>query len=224
MSAASGSSSDDPYAGSRASLRETLKWLVGLFGALAAAIVGGSPLTGFGSLPWGWRLWLVIISGALGLACVFCFVALVVKFMIGEPFFLSKLEKDKKLRDFVDRHRDELLPPDHPNIGRFLMMRRDSIKILGAMNLSKNLTSREIKQRDEAQKFLGEVNPFLFRLASLVAYEELRQKVMGKARLLIALAAVAVLCFAVFAWATNPPKLAENLPSAGKLSAVENRP
>jgi outer membrane protein OmpA-like peptidoglycan-associated protein len=39
----------DPYATAKANLRDTVKWLGGIFGALAAAVVAGAPLSGLGS-------------------------------------------------------------------------------------------------------------------------------------------------------------------------------
>lgn len=36
----------DPHAAARANIRDTVKWLIAAFAGMAAAIVGGSPLTG----------------------------------------------------------------------------------------------------------------------------------------------------------------------------------
>lgn len=46
----SASAGRDPYASDKANLRDTIKWLAGIFGALAAAVIAGTPLSGLGAL------------------------------------------------------------------------------------------------------------------------------------------------------------------------------
>ena len=64
MTEAAPDGQDEAFRGATANLRETAKWLIGGLVTTAVAVLAGSPLTGFGALEVGWRLW-VAVGGAL---------------------------------------------------------------------------------------------------------------------------------------------------------------
>lgn len=91
--AAAGGAGSDPYASSKANLRETIKWLAGIFSALAAFVIGSTPLSGLGSpaLSEGART-----IGSLAILVGFCAICAAVVIMIrllrSDLLYLSDLD------------------------------------------------------------------------------------------------------------------------------------
>jgi hypothetical protein len=103
--------SGDRFATPLANLRDTVKWLVAAFAGLAAVALGSSPLTGLGSLPLGWRLYLAIAGGITGLFFVFAAIYKALRVLAAEPFFLAEVKRSADLRSYLDEHAEDLLPP-----------------------------------------------------------------------------------------------------------------
>src|SRR5260370_40527129 len=113
----------DQFAAARANLRDTVKWLIAALAALAAAILAGSPLTSFGTLGPGPRLYIAIAAGSIGMILVFAAIYIAFRLLVWRPFFLSDLAADRDLSKFIDEHATDLLPPEIPNLKEFLERR-----------------------------------------------------------------------------------------------------
>src|ERR1700722_4134151 len=58
----------DPFAGAKASLRDTIKWLATTFAAVIGVVIAGTSLSGISKLT-GINLELALSGGIVGLAC-----------------------------------------------------------------------------------------------------------------------------------------------------------
>ena len=123
----------DPFAAARANIRETVKWLVTAFAAMTAAVVGTSPLTGLGSLPFGERLYLAVGAGFIGLLIAAWVIAKALRLLVTPPFFLGDIVADAALREFVDTHAYDLMPSQYPTVGQVVAARKDALDILRGM-------------------------------------------------------------------------------------------
>jgi len=192
-------SQNDPFAAARSNLRDTIKWLIAALAGLAAAFLGASPLTAFGSLAPGWRLYMAVGAGFLGLVFVFIAIFLAFRLLVVRPFFLSDLAVNKTLSAFIQGHASDLLPPRSQRFDGFLEERASAMAIL--QNPSYKPGDED---RVKALDFVTQTDPYVSRIVSLAYYESLRESLMATAWLLIILGICAVVALGTFAWAANP--------------------
>lgn len=206
----------DAYAGAKASLRDTIKWVAAAFAALAAAVLAGGPLTGLGSLPPGSRLALAVLGAAIGLVCTFCAIWVALKFLAWKPFFLSELEHHEALCALINEHAGDILPPETPDVRSFLAAR------VGAINEIRTTaaTPYDPAYTRAVARFLS-IDTTSRNLTNFVHYELLRRSLVVKARSLFALAIGAAVGLGLFAWAANPTK---EKASTGQTSQLEILP
>lgn len=114
----------DPFADAKANIRETVKWLAATFAALAAVVIGGSPVSGLGELSVnGLAFWLgaLCLLSAFTLICIALRVTL--RILRPEAIFRSNLYTDapphtnasdkdelKRIRAMINGHAKDLLP------------------------------------------------------------------------------------------------------------------
>ncbi|HEX7913889.1 MAG TPA: hypothetical protein VF534_38235, partial [Paraburkholderia sp.] len=129
---AAAAAAGDPYATNKANLRDTIKWLAGIFGALAAVVIAGTPLSGLGALPWPSTkfLW---AGGTLlfSFVCICLALIFTLRLLRADLLYFSDLAPDasaprtrvpweiKRLRKNIDKHRADLLPPGYPSMDKF---------------------------------------------------------------------------------------------------------
>ena len=122
-SSESGGAAGDPYASSKATLRETIKWLAGIFGALAAVVIGGTPLSGLGAMPPSappfWQAGLALLVAFI---CICLALVLSLRLLRADLLYLSDIDPAvpvagrsnakelKLLRKDVQEHRVDLYP------------------------------------------------------------------------------------------------------------------
>jgi hypothetical protein len=187
----------DPFAAAQANIRETVKWLVTAFAAMTAAVVGTSPLTGLGSLPFGERLYLAVGAGFIGLLIAAWVIAKALRLLVTPPFFLGDIVADAALREFVDTHAYDLMPSQYPTVAQVVAARKDALDILRGMVAG---------NADDARVTLRKLSPWTDRLMSIGYLEHLRRRLDGSLWSMAVAAFAAVLFFGIFAWAANPPK------------------
>lgn len=187
----------DPFASARTNIRETVKWLVAAFAAMAAAIVGTSPLTGLGSLPPGERLYVAVGAGVIGLLIAAWVIARALRLLVTPPFFLGDIAADEALRQFIEAHAYDLMPPQYPTIAQIVAARTAALDVLRGTVAG---------NRDDARAALRALSPWTDRLMSLGYLEQLRRRLDGSLLSMATAAFAAVLAFGIFAWAANPPK------------------
>jgi hypothetical protein len=198
----------DPIASARANLRDTIKWLITALAALAATVLGSSPLTAFGTLTPGWRLYLAIGCGFTGLMLVLAAIYIAFRLLVWKPFFLSEIASDSELSTFIQANASDLLPAEFPKLDEFLKARKEARETLQNTALQPNDPLRA-----KAERFIRLSDPFVERLISFAYFERLRSNLIAKSRVLFALIICAVIALGAFAWAANP---------IGKTSEVEH--
>lgn len=189
----------DLFADARSNIRDTVKWLIAALAGLAAIVLGGSPLTAFGTLSPGWRLYLAIGTGSLGLLFVFIAMFLAFRLLVWEPFFLGDLPKNRELSKFLEEHAADLLPSEYPTIKTFLDA-RDAARA----KLMKKSSDVSPEERANAAQFIDESDPFVDKLLSLAHFEYLRRRLVRSGWVFFTLAICAVVALGAFAWAANP--------------------
>jgi hypothetical protein len=193
------SSATDQFAAARGNLRDTIKWLITALAALAAAVLGSSPLTGFGTLGPGLRLIVAIATGSAGLALVLIAIYKAFRLLVGQPLFLSDMTTNAELHDFIEQHAADLLPPECQKLDDLLRLRNNARE-----TLQRTAREAENQERARAKQFMDESDPVVDRLLNLAHYEKLRRELLAAGKILFALAIGAVVCLGAFAWAANP--------------------
>jgi len=187
----------DPLGPARSNLRETIKWLIAIFAGLAAAVVGGSPLTGLGSLPAGWRLWLACGAATVAVMAIFTAIYVAFRLLVARPFFLADIRADPSLKSFVEANADALLPPEYSSFDDFLRTWDAAVACLRDGRGPAVAGSRS---------FYTNALATITDIIRLTHYEQLRRALMTAGPRLFQLAAVATVALGVFAWSANPRK------------------
>lgn len=197
----------DPFAGAKANLRDTIKWLTTTFAAVVAAVLAGSPLTGLGGMPFTWRFVLAVVAALAGMGCLLLAIVRTLGLLRSEAFFLDTARNDQRLLEIVDQNAVDLLPPQYSSALDFLDQRK---KLREAINSESDTNSQQYKEHLALYEAFDLVSA---RITSFLHFEYLALRLKEEARLLVPLAIGAVAGLGVFAWAANPPKAAIVAPS-----------
>jgi hypothetical protein len=100
----------DPYAAGRANLRETAKWLAAVLSGLGAVVAAGISASGFAALS-GEPLTRAVVAAGLAMACILVGIALLVRILGVEAYFLGTLRQTQWLVKRIDEAGTDLLPP-----------------------------------------------------------------------------------------------------------------
>jgi hypothetical protein len=192
----------DPFAGAKANLRETVKWLATVFAGLAAVVAAGASLTGVSQLK-GPAQVVALAGAAVGLICVILAAGIMLRLLTTKTFFVSDLDNAEHLalRQFLDRHAVDFLPAEFPTVGAMLEARLNWTR--DAYRFKDDQASR---QYIEANKSLGELEPHLYRLTTLAQLESMRRDFNARIPWLFGLALGALLGLGVFAVYSTPAK------------------
>lgn len=98
----------DVYAAQKSNIRDTAKWMATAYAAVAAVIIAGAPFSGLNALA-GEKLVIAVIFGVIALASVLLAINDILSFLIGDYAFVSELPVE--VRDFIDEHAADVLPP-----------------------------------------------------------------------------------------------------------------
>lgn len=88
------------FASARASLRDTVKWLVGVGAALGAALAAGISFTALGKLD-GPALGMALVMGLVALSALILALNGLLGVMLVQPFTITELLKDQPLCDRI---------------------------------------------------------------------------------------------------------------------------
>ena len=98
----------DPYAGQKANIRETVKYMAAAYAACGTVIFAGASLSGIGALSPD-RLALVLLAGGTALLCVLVGIKQVLDLLNTDFVFASNLSPAATA--FINTNRADLLPP-----------------------------------------------------------------------------------------------------------------
>jgi hypothetical protein len=184
----------DPFAGAKANLRDTVKWLATAFAGIGAAVLAGTSLTGIAGLE-GTRLALALGCGAAGLICVFVATGILLSLLTSESFVLSQIDADPALKARLNQRADDILPPEFASLDAFLGLRREAIAVI-------RTTANDPQRHDaykQASAFYASIEPAVARLVNLAHFEVLRSTIARRRWWVFILAIGALLGLGAFA-------------------------
>lgn len=193
--------SQDLYTAAIQQFRETSKWIVAAAAGMAALALGGSPLTGLGSLRPDVRLWLAIIAGVVGLLGVAIVVWLAVRVLSGATLILSdvvsKPEFEKNRKEIYRRIGRMFPKPEEAEIHRWNSLNN-------AFVLKYEVQERSTSERERTE---GRYSRNVVRLVLLnAALLQTQEKFDVLCLALTVVFPILILSIGTFAWAANPGK------------------
>ncbi len=121
----------DPFAGAKARIGETVKWLAATLAALGAVATAGLSVTGLPALPPD-RLPLVMLCGLIAGASILWAIGILLGLMVGDAYTLHDLADDKDRKQQIDRWSTDVLPPDVITVDEMIAKRREAVAALRA--------------------------------------------------------------------------------------------
>lgn len=156
------------FAAARASLRDTIKWLVGVASGLGAVLAAGISFTALGALE-GAELGLAIVLGAIALSAMMLSLGALLEVLLVRPFTLDELRGSPYLLHRLNG--SGILPPGYTTLDE-LIANRDAA-----------LHDLQIDEEDAAaQKNLADSAHEIGRAQDLAAFLDLRDKVKATIR------------------------------------------
>lgn len=218
MTSSSEMSGGDAFATHKANLRDTVKWLAGVFAALAGAVIAGAPLSGINDVPWRSVQFLAALTSLLvGFACLCTALVLTLRLLRSDVLFPADLNPDvslngrddateiQVLREIVDRHRLDLFLPEFPSMRASLERVRELQALAGASRDDKET----FKEFDQAIEILVANQRSVLAYA---VYQRFYNRLRASTRPLFALGTCALLALLVFGMITKPSKSAPTPP------------
>lgn len=195
------SSAADQFRAASLSLRETIKWLIAGFAAIAAAIMGAVPLVSLGSLA-GSNLYVAAAAGALAVAAILVALYLALDLLLSDSFYLGTLSEDsaKDVRKKLERYQDNLVAPNFASLAQFLERRQAFRRRAQAYDglPEERRTQREV---DEIKKEQEVILPTERLIVAAGHFELLSERARKRVPWLLALALLASSALVVVAWA-----------------------
>lgn len=204
--------SKSDFTSAATTLRDTVKWLAAAFAGTAALVIGNSPLSALGQLPLAHQaLAILLLAGGFGLICA----ALWRTLRILKPDVLyrsdllgthdqqrtaEELEELQALRDTIDAHGADLLPPN-----------ADSLPQLAAdlAQIEKDLDEAEAEQPPDPQA-IEELKSAraaywkeIAKVLPLAQYLRLHRRFEKEQLRMAVLSVLALLCLLLFAIASS---------------------
>lgn len=192
----------DPFAGAKASLRDTIKWLATTFAAVIGVVIAGTSLSGISKLT-GINLELALTGGIVGLACIVLATGVMLRLLVPHSFYFGELlqpENDALLRR-LNRHAIEILPPEIADIETFVA-RRD----MAVQQIRRGVNDPNSSEYQLGSTFLDDIQGTLASLTYLAHYEKLRENLHRAEPTLFVLALGAICGLGVFAVFTGTAK------------------
>jgi hypothetical protein len=188
----------DPFAGAKANLRDTIKWLVTIFAGLAAAVTAGASLGGVSGAE-GMRLYWALGGGALGVLCLALAAGVALRLLTARSFFLGDLAGEPAIKAKLEAHAIDLLPPQIASLDDFLKQRAAAAAIAAD-------AKRTSDERAGAGAFFASLEPTTARLVNLAQFEVMCRAFERARPRLFVLAGVALFGLGLFAVFSGPDK------------------
>lgn len=175
---------EDPFEVGRDRLRETIKWLVASFGAVAASLALGSQLGNLGELE-GWRLSVALASAGVAFAGVIGALAMAVAVQVGSYVSFGQLGaagSDDELVRFIEQENPQYLG----NYETLTALREAYLKAFRDGSDQRVLLAARVAT-----------------LLNVASYERLRRNFHNRLKWIISSVAIAAVAVIAFAWAAT---------------------
>lgn len=202
-------------------VREAAKWLIAVFGAIAAILIAGTQFSNIGSLPFSWRLATAIAGAVIALASIAFLIWVLLGVLMPSQVSLGDLarqarsEKGSPLVRYVEKNPEVLM-----GFGSIRRLQRAYARALSRRHREVTryyaVLTRSASEEDPATRqaearariadgTLTYIDGAVSYLAKLLSVEQLRST-FGLRRQLLAFtaAAAAAVGIGLFAWAANP--------------------
>lgn len=221
----------DPYATSKTSLRDTIKWLAGIFGALAAVVIAGTPISGLGALWPRLQFWWAGLALLASFAIICIALIRLLNLLRADFLYLSDLETSSvgkfnheslqeitQVRQEIDSHPRDLLPRGFNTIDAFLAhtekLENDAEIAqrlwVGLHNKELQNESEIITAKSQYDHLLDVINAYRVyeqRIVAFASYCRLYNRVRRDMPFILGLGALSLLSLMVFSvLAKGPPE------------------
>ena len=219
----------DPYATSKANLRDTIKWLAGIFGALAAAVIAGVPISGLGATKETPAFLPAAVALLLAFAAICFALVLTLRLLRSDLLYASDVDPSKpisddahgkeikQIRSDIERRATDLLPAGYTDMGSFLrdidgavekagyigkeVLRLDALEPRDTV-----LIDAMVAQYGRQQGVVHEFRVAQQRVMAYASYLRFYNRLRRSTKWLLLLGTIALLALAWFGVETRPPK------------------
>jgi outer membrane protein OmpA-like peptidoglycan-associated protein len=196
----------DSYAAAKANLRDNVKTLIGVFGAVAGVILVGSPFTGYGALEPGSQRWWVATCGiTVAAVLVGLGVYVLMRVLRPEVAYPSALRAsfDPKSIPWMQRFEVDALRKEFEKRKKELLSEgKDTVE--EQERAANEAWDDYDKHRDDLhRKRYDDVNDPLIKLGNWSAFVRLHHRTTWGTNVALVLGLLALFCLAAFAWAVG---------------------
>jgi hypothetical protein len=199
-------------------IRETTKWIIASFAAVGAALVAGTQVSGIGELhPWGPRMWLAALGGALALLGIAVAIWKGSTVLVAGAVALNELEHRTAPQSVATLLRDNpVLYGGYENVAalhRAFEVATREMKVAFSRLYAEKRPTDELKDaaaRADLQADL--VSQVVSRLLDAASTTIVRASFTASRPWLFAGALATASGVGIFTWAVNPPKPTNDTP------------
>jgi hypothetical protein len=170
-------------------IRETAKWIVGIFGGIGGVLIASTSLSNVGQLPLDDpRLWVAGAAGLVGLATIGCIVGFALRVMITEPTDLNSLiEEEGK--------------PEHEQSADLKFIKRHPELLPNECRTIQELRDKYFATDGDVQR---EYEFSIFQLMATVRYHNVYRRFKIARTVMFVCAFIAAIAIVILLWAANP--------------------
>lgn len=211
------------FSSAATTLRDTVKWLAAALAGTAALIIGNSPLSGLGQLPplsGRWLLAIVLLVAGFLLICAALWRAL--RILKPDVLYRSSLlgthdkalgtdevAELKKLRETIDAHGADLLPPKYPTLKQLADNLEEIDKRLKALHLASPTAADKVAHAKAVQAGMSARAKnwaAIAKVLPLAQYLRLHRRFENEQRWMAAFSLLALVCLLGFVIVSTVPK------------------
>lgn len=224
----------DSYASAKANLRDNVKTLISVFGAVSGIILVGSPFTGYGALePGTQRWWVATVGIAAAAVLVGLGVFVLMRVLRPEVAYPAALRASFDLKSIPWMQRFEVRALRREFGKRKKELLSEGIETVEQQerDAKKAWDDYDLVRDDLHRKRYDDVNDPLIKLGNWSAFVRLHHRTTWGTNVALVLGLLALFCLAAFAWAVGEkpkpsgptivvvPPLAASAPAAAPLPA-----
>lgn len=192
----------DHYEAGVLHLRDTAKWITTIFAALGAVLIAGTQVSNIGSLEWGPRLWVALVTGALALTAIGRIIWVTVRVLTAGEVTIEDIASEPTGSKQVAWLRRHGLLQDYANAQEIL----DAIDRDFAT--SEDLWAHPTDENKAARAQIGKQLRYLHRVADTLLsgarYFIVREQFRHALKETFVLGAATAFLAVCFVWAANP--------------------